>query len=108
MSHVPCGALAAMWRDGEDFPVLDEPSAQEGFQHVLDAGGLDGEEISGGSYIRFRCPDCQTLMFQPNTDRGIAHALTVALAHRPDCCAERAAAYEASGEVTAWPDTEAE
>lgn len=98
--HVPCALLAHLWRLGEPFPVHAEPRAEGGFQHVLDAGGWTGGLISGGAYVVFRCPDCLSIMFQPNTARGIAHALKVAQNHKPDCCAERAQA----GVITAWPD----
>jgi hypothetical protein len=108
MTHVPCGRLAALWRAGEDFPALDEPCADGGYQHVLAAGGWDGELVNDGSQVRFWCPDCSTLMFQPNTARGHAHALKVALAHKPDCCRERAERFAGTGEVTAWPDSEDE
>lgn len=117
--HVPCAALAELWRAGEPFPTGGETRRGEvrgneppvdaapdsgGFQHVLDTGGWTGELLTSGDYIRFDCPDCHSLLFEPNTRRGIAHALRVARAHRPRCCADRAACYARTGVPAVWPD----
>lgn len=102
--HVPPALLACLHRSGEPFPPNEAALARGGFQHVLDAGGWTGELIRGGQYIRFECPDCMSLMFQPNTARGMAHALRVARSHKPDCCAERAARFAETGIRAVWPD----
>jgi hypothetical protein len=102
--HVPCALLAELHRAGEPFPQNPAPLAGGGFGHVLEAGGWTGYLLQGGEYIRFDCPDCHSLMFQPNTHRGIAHALRVARAHKPDCCAERAARFAETGVPAVWPD----
>lgn len=102
--HVPAALLACLHRSGRPFPPMDAPLAAGGFSHVLEAGGWEGDLILGGTYIRFRCPDCSSLMFQPNTDRGIMHALRVAKVHKPGCCAERAARFAGTGTAAAWPD----
>lgn len=102
--HVPPALLAHLYRAGEQFPVNPEPLTTRGFKHVL-RHGLTGELVCDGQYIRFDCPDCRSLMFQPNTDRGINHALRVARSHKPDCCAQRAARYAETGIPAAWPDS---
>ena len=103
MPHVTAVLLADLWRKGQHFPPLAGPRAQGGFAHVTAAYG-EGRLICNGQYIEFRCPACLTLLFEPNTDRGLAHALRVSAHHKPACCAERAFLYRASGIVTAWPD----
>lgn len=106
--HVPPALLAHLYRLGEPFPLNTAPLAEDGFQHVLDASGWTGELIEGGQYIRFDCPDCHSLMFQPATVRGIMHALRVARSHKPGCCAERAARFAETGISAVWPDSLAE
>jgi hypothetical protein len=103
--HVPTALLAHLYRAGEAFPPNTAPRAEGSFQHVLDAGEWTGQLTEGGQFIRFDCPACSSLMFQPNTDRGIAHALKVARAHKPDCCAERAARFAETGTAAVWPDS---
>jgi hypothetical protein len=102
--HVPCALLAHLHRAGEPFPPNTERLAPGGFRHVLEAGGWEGDLIQAAQYIRFYCAACRSLMFQPNTHRGIAHALKVARSHKPDCCAERAVRYAESGVPAVWPD----
>lgn len=102
--HVPTALLAHLYRTGQPFPPNTAPLAAGGFGHVLEAGGLTGELIQAGQYIRFGCGACHSVMFQPNTHRGISHALRVARAHRPRCCAERAARYAETGVPPVWPD----
>ena len=103
MPHLTAAVLADRWRKGQHFPPLPGPRAGGGFDHVTAAYG-EGRLICNGQYIEFRCPACLTLLFEPNTDRGIAHALRVSSAHKPACCAERAFLYRAARIVTAWPD----
>ena len=102
--HVPAALLAHLHRTGQPFPPNEAELAEGGYQHVLEAGGWTGYLVGRGYYIRFDCPDCHSLMFQPNTARGIRHALRVARGHKPDCCAERAARYARTGVPAAWPD----
>lgn len=103
--HVPAALLAHLYRTGQPFPPNEAPLAACGFGHVLErSGGWTGRLIEGGAYIRFDCPDCSSVMFQPATLRGIRHALRVALTHKPGCCAERAARYAETGIPAAWPD----
>lgn len=104
MRQPTAASLAALWRQERHFPPLPGPRATGGFGHVTRAGMGEGKLICGGQYIQFRCPACLTLLFEPNTDRGIAHAMRVAESHKPGCCADRAYLYRASGTVTAWPD----
>ena len=102
--HVPPALLACLYRAGEPFPPNTAPLAGGGFQHVLEAGGWTGELVSDGQYLRFECPGCSSLMFQPNTDRGIMHALRVARSHKPGCCASRASRFRRTGIPAVWPD----
>lgn len=109
MTHIPTGKLAALWREGSEFPPLTEPVSGLGLAHVLGrVTCLRCELFGDGSYLRFWCDDCRSVMFQSNTDRGIAHGLKVDRAHKPDCCAERRIRYEATGVPPVWPDTEDE
>jgi hypothetical protein len=103
--HVPPALLAHLYRAGQPFPAHSVPLARSGFQHVLDLWGWTGELLNGGMYIRFDGCACHTILFEPNTDRGIAHAYRVAFAHKPDCCAERAARYTVTGVPAPWPDS---
>lgn len=102
--HVPPALLAHLYRAGQPFPPATGPRAEGGFAHVLDVASWTGVLIQAGQYIRFDCPACSSLMFQPNTARGVIHALRVARAHKPDCCAGRAARYAETGVPAVWPD----
>lgn len=102
--HVPAALLAECCRRGWAFPRNPGELAAGGFGHVLTAGGWTGATVHDGQYIRFDCPACSSLMFQPNTRRGIVHALRVARAHKPGCCDQRAARYRETGVPAVWPD----
>lgn len=102
--HVPPALLAHLYRTGQRFPPNEAPLAGCGFGHVLDESGWGGRLLEGGAYIRFDCPDCHSVMFEPNTLRGIRHALRVARRHKPGCCAERAARFAETGIPAVWPD----
>jgi hypothetical protein len=111
MTHVPPGVLAALWRAGQEFPPAGEPRSAMSLDAVFatrTALGLPqytAEYICDGDYIRFQCTGCQTIVFQPNTDRGILFEAKMARSHPQDCCDERRTAYVRTGIVTAWPDT---
>lgn len=110
MTHIPPSVLAALWREGKDFPAHGEPRATRSLDPIFAIRASAGlpqytaEYICGGEYIRFQCTGCQTIVFQPNTDRGIGFEAKMARDHPQDCCDERRAAYERTGIVTAWPD----
>lgn len=100
--HVPPALLAHLYRLGQPFPdntaKLADPRPDYSLQW------LTGRLLENGQYVRYDCPDCHSLMFQPNTERGIRHARTVDQAHKPDCCAERAERYAQTGVPAVWPD----
>lgn len=107
MAHIGAARLAELHRAGEPFPPLTEPHAATGFAHVLAPSEFyRGTLICGGDYIRFQCAECQSLLFEPNTHRGIAHARRVGIAHLGACCAERKAAWRDHRTEKAWPDPE--
>lgn len=102
--HVPPAYLAHLYREKRLFPLNPMTPTTESFQPVLDICGWSGVLICNGEYIRFDCPDCSSLMFQPNTKRGISHAMRVASMHKPRCCDERAARFAQTGVPAVWPD----
>jgi hypothetical protein len=102
--HVPPALLAHLYRAGLPFPPVTGPLAEGGFAHVLEVASWTGELVQAGQYIRFGCPACSSLMFEPNTARGIMHAQRVARTHKPDCCGQRAARFAETGVPAVWPD----
>jgi hypothetical protein len=101
---VPPAYLAHLYREKQLFPRNEAELTTASFQPVLEICGWSGEYICNGEYIRFDCPDCMSLMFQPNTNRGIFHAMKVASAHKPQCCQERADLFAKTGVPAVWPD----
>ena len=103
MAHIQPRHLAELWRAGQEFPPLTEPRAAGGFGSVLQyCPSYQAQLVNGGDFIRFLCPDCQSVMFHSNTDRGIRHAAKVAAVHKPGCCAARQRQFR--GTPSAWPD----
>lgn len=95
--------LAVLLRAGMPFPEdHGEEPAEPGGEYATGEWGVLGEIMPGGKYLRFWCPDCQTSMYQANSDRGIRHARKVARVHKPACCERRAA----GGKPSTWPDEE--
>jgi hypothetical protein len=104
LPHVTAASLADLWRAGWPFPAHGEPSCTLGFASVLAHGNYEGLLANAGTYVVFRCRDCNSRFFVANTYRGIRHADRVASRHQGPCCAERRAKYQ--GAETAWPDAE--
>ena len=102
--HVPTALLAHLYRLGEPFPEQAEPRPERDLAWILGQVTCLGCELHGDGYLRFWCDDCHSVMFQPFTDRGVAHGLRVDGSHKPDCCAERKIRYEATGVPPVWPD----
>ena len=108
--HVPTALLAHLYRLGEPFPPQTEPRSGVPLDAVfairaeLGLPQYTADYVNGGDYIRFQCTGCQTLVFQPGTDRGIRFEARMARDHLRDCCDERRAEYERTGVVTCWPD----
>jgi hypothetical protein len=108
MCRAPCSRICTGSASRSRSRANGAPACRPGPIFAIRAGlGLPqytAEYICGGDYIRFQCTGCQTIVFQPNTDRGIAHEMKMARSHPQDCCDERRTAYVRTGIVTAWPD----
>lgn len=104
MAHVHTMHLAAMVRRGESFPDHGEDLAPPGSEHCCAEFGIAGKVLPGRQYLQFFCADCDSTMFECNTEKGVRHAVKVLSSHKTTCCLDR----QRDGVTGIWPGPDSE
>lgn len=102
--HVHTVRLAALARRGMAFPDHGEELAGPGSEDCCAEFGIVGKRILGGRYLQFFCADCDSTMFECNTELGMRHARKVLGNHKATCCLDR----QRDGLTGIWPGRDEE
>ena len=96
--HAPSAMLSYLHRANLPFPSTGLPVRAPGIREITDSGWI--AERWGYEYIRFTCPECNTSVFEPATQMGMAHIGNYVSHIHSGCCADRSLLGEST-----WPDS---